>query len=152
MKQLLIISVLLFSVASCNKNKTKKDPLVGDKAFLIGTWNWDVTYDSYDFCDPGVDGIDTINAIGFSESFKIVFREEGVLEYYSDGVLTDERNISFSEFYQDVDYTSFDIFPDENEDLRHGCVWGDDRLAFSRYPFITESDGCHIYVNYFEKE
>jgi hypothetical protein len=151
LKQLLIISVLLLSVASCNKD-SRKDPLVGDVAFLVGEWNWEWTRDTYDFCDPMVSEIDTILASSIPDSYSLNFKEKGIIEYFKNGEKFDEKDIHLGNITVDGNNTLFDIYPDDENDLRHGCFWDGTELAMGRFPYPLDESGCHIIGNYFTKE
>jgi hypothetical protein len=151
MKQLLIISVLLLSLASCNKNKTKKDPLEGNVAFLEGSWDWQWTRHLYDYCDPQVSGVDTIFANSVQDTYSLNFLQEGIIEYYKNDILIEEKHICFKTIIEEEEKILFDIWPNEDHDFLHGCVWRDDSLFFGGFPYRFD-EGCNLYVNCFTKE
>jgi hypothetical protein len=152
MKQFLFISILLLSFASCNKNKTKKDPLVGEVAFLVGSWEWILTTETYDFCNSQISEVDSILAPSIEDSYRLNFIEEGIIEYYKNEVLLDEQHVSLGEVIVNDSIVFLDIYPDENSDLRLSCVWDENRLSMNRFPFVSDSDGCLWRLNYFTKE
>jgi hypothetical protein len=151
-KQLLAISIVLLAFASCNKNKTKKDPLEGNVAFLEGCWEWKYTRHKHDFCAPGTIEVDTIFSNEISDSYSINFIQDGFIEYYKNDLLLEEKHISFGDIIEVENTIYFDIFPNEDLDFLHGCTWRNDSLYFGGFPYRLDENGCNFYVNYFEKE
>lgn len=77
--------IVPFFFLSLTMFSCKKEKLDGDKARLIGTWEWEYSYSIKNV--PAGQSIftDTIFAAGHPDQYRIKFDEQGIMEWYKNG-------------------------------------------------------------------
>ncbi len=133
---------------SCKKNRP--DKLEGDKAQLIGNWDWHRSrhrVGCQQFSDIFYYSPSTEN-INYSASFE----ESGLLKLYKESELLNEYFIKFDFFTKKENGWRFAILPDNNGNNRFAGLVYNDSLELYSVPYEDSEDGCNTYVNYFYRE
>ncbi|MCJ8290348.1 MAG: hypothetical protein HRT58_11845 [Crocinitomicaceae bacterium] len=87
----LILLALLFSC--------KKDKLTGDRAILIGQWEWIYSIKKYNYYSPPFGSFEeTILPSSVSNSYSLEFFEKGKVKYLENNNAVDGYRIAFSTF------------------------------------------------------
>lgn len=145
------ISVITLSCA--------KDKLFGDKALLIGTWEWTQTHHIYDICE-GFTSSEILTPETEGISFSMEFFENGIVKFYQNNKLLSKERIVFSTFSKDcgVDYEDYLLFnirlnngTEQSDDFR-GCVCETEIFVLRGFPFDVYEKDCETYRSYFIKQ
>jgi len=148
----LILVVTFLLIFSCKKppEEPQPDKLIGDKAILVGTWNWTHTHHRFNWCD-GPELNETIEPE--EDNYSFIMKEEGKVEFYKNGIKESEHLTFFNQAYEYNDEYIFNIYLDNIENENLGLVlYSEDSLFSSTYPYSTINEGCELYKSYFSKE
>jgi len=114
MNKFLLILILLFSLASCQK---EGDHLEGDYAILVGTWEW---YHTYGYGGTNIQGFYDLTPANYSYTYKIEFEKNGRFKTYVDGELESrgiiEHYCDGAFILYDRDYERYSTFQEHNND------------------------------------
>ncbi len=147
--------VLLLILCSCAKDK-----LFGDKAVLIGTWNWTETKHTYGICE-GYTSSATLTPETEGISYTMEFYEKGIVKYFENEQLIGSDRLVFVEYGDSCNgslsnYLNFKIYLNNNsEDLSSyfsGCVCDTAIQVLRGFPFDSYEDGCEFYSSHFIKQ
>jgi len=81
------MACLLFFTTSC-----KREKLDGDKAELVGRWEWNYTW-VYDKGESEI--MDTLYASDYANVYEIEFIEKGIMNWYKNDKRTLHKDIKF---------------------------------------------------------
>jgi len=158
--RVLLCTLVFFTPYSCRKKTVLKEELAGDKAMLIGRWNWINTVHDYGWCD-GESYTETLNPLTENINFCIEFFNPGIIFIYKNDSLISEYRIFFEQFEvasydllvsNQIDFVIDIVNSDEMSNM--GGAMNSDTLISGTFPcfiFASES-GCENYQNYFIKE
>jgi len=117
MNKFLLIPILLFSLASCQK---EGDHLEGDYAILVGSWEW---YHTYGYGGTNIQGFYDLTPANYGSNFKIEFEKEGRFKTYVDGELEHEgyldHNCNGAFTLHGKDYEVYNAFLELQSDTIH---------------------------------
>ncbi len=155
MTKKLAILFLALILSSCTKDK-----LIGERAILIGKWNWTQTNHTFGICE-GDNYTEILTPLSEGETFSMEFFEKGIVKFYQNNELlsTDRLIIKMypSPCSGDLpEHKAFYIYlnnKDDYEALFYGCIDDNDIVVVKGFPFnLTEETGCDRYTSYFVRE
>lgn len=151
---------------SCRKDIPVVDPpitnppdlLTGDSSILVGSWKWQYTEHTFNWC-YGPTLYEVLDSASESTQFSIEIFENGLAKTYANSVETESYGIYFEIFgdpyvcYLLNGAERFNIDFDENPDVElDGCVNDDTLLVVRGFPFFNYEDGCEDYHSVFLRE
>ncbi len=148
--KLIIIFIAALTMVACKKNRP--DKLEGDKAKLIGNWQWNHTYHRVG-CQQYSDNY-IYTAEGEGKNYSVIFEQEGRIKMYDTQSILADHFIKFYSFnkYEGKNEWGFSFYLDNDENKPFsGRVYEDSILIF-RFPYTGGADGCDDYQNYFYRE
>ena len=146
-RRLLGISLLVVLVGC---NKYRPDPLEGELSYLVGIWDWDSTFHSYNWCSGGATIEETIYPEGYENSFTVIFSSEGYISFYANDSIIEIQGLT-------LDYSG--INPENDQHVifmkqqggKIAIVGSTDQCRITEFPFLPSDGGCEEYKNYFSK-
>jgi hypothetical protein len=148
-KQFFISLAFFVCFLSC-----KRDKLEEDKELLVGRWSWTHSYYEHNKCEPCCTMYDTLNPQSEIKNFSLEFEYKGKVKFFENGILINEGNIAFDDFY-DQNGTSgktFDIHVDNDANQRLLGTVFDSTLYTWDFPYEANNSPCDDYKNYFLRE
>ena len=148
LRRLLGISLLVVLVGC---NKYRPDPLEGELSYLVGIWDWDSTFHSYNWCSGGATIEETIYPIGYGSSFSIVFTEIGEVWFFANGSIIETDSVTVDHFEETGNQKHIIIHLNGDNDAIFAGRGTLSRTRFTGFPFTPFDGGCEEYKNYFSK-
>lgn len=148
-KKILTLNLLILIFVSC-----KKDKLNGDKAILIGKWNWIHSEHKYGFCQN--DNFEEILSPSTEMlNFSVEFFKNGKLQVKKDNKGGIKYRIIFTDHQTIYEEHYFRIILDNDDTKELNVIFSSNTLRILsddiNIPFETDY-GCENYRNFFIKQ
>ena len=147
-----IPALLFLLIFACKKppEEPQPDKLVGDKAILVGIWDWTHTHHRFNWCD-GPELNETIEPE--EETYSLHLKEDGYVDFYKNESILKSHYVKVSLYYEvEDDGFVFTLNLDGLESQKlSGRVFPDSMRTWD-FPYVHEIEGCEDYSNYFVKE